>query len=99
VHDRTVEHDPGGDEPLVDAAESRDDLFYCALVSNLHHDRVHLLQLRLSLDQFLLETAGDRNDRAFKESLVGGYPLAFSSGIIARLDVLCAGHSPTPPGS
>jgi hypothetical protein len=50
---------------VVNAAEDRDDRFFCAVVSNIHHDRVHRLQLRLSLDRFLLGAAGDRNFRAF----------------------------------
>jgi hypothetical protein len=74
VHNRTVELDPGRDLPWVDAAEGRDVLFYGALVTNIHHDRVHRLQLRLNLDQFFLGAAGDRDLRAFKESLVDGYP-------------------------
>jgi hypothetical protein len=65
---------PGRDKPVVNAAEGRDVLFYGALVTNIHHDRVHLPELRRGLDQFLLETAGDRDLRAFKESLVDGYP-------------------------
>jgi hypothetical protein len=59
---------------VVNAAEDCDDRFFCAVVSNIHHDRVHRLQLLLSLDQFLLGAAGDRDLHAFKESLVDGYP-------------------------
>ena len=65
VHNRTVEHGPGRDKPVVNAAEDRDDRFFCALIGDIHDDRVHLLQLRLSLDQFLQGAAGNRDLRAF----------------------------------
>ena len=65
MHDRPVEHDSGADEPLVDAAEGRDDRFFCALISDIYDDRVHRLQLQLGLDQFLQGAAGNRDFRAF----------------------------------
>ena len=97
MHNRTVEHGPGRDKPVVNAAEACED--FSTASSSPSITTVCTFQLLLGLDQFLLGAAGDRDNRAFKESLVDGYPLAFSSGMIARLDVLCAGHSPTPAGS
>jgi hypothetical protein len=49
---------------MVDAAEARKDLFYGALIGHIHHDRVHLHQLQLGLEELVWGAVDDRDLRA-----------------------------------
>jgi hypothetical protein len=51
---------------MVDATEGREDFPHGALVGNIHHNAVHLPQLLLGLEAFVLGAAGARDLRAFK---------------------------------
>ena len=50
---------------MVDASEARKDLLDCALIGNIHDDRVHLPQIPLGLKELVLGAPGDRDRRAF----------------------------------
>jgi hypothetical protein len=57
---------------MVNLTEARKDLLSPVFIGNIHHDPVHLPQLQLGFDEFLLGAARNRDLRALVPGQAGG---------------------------